>query len=374
MKVVEVNKKKLMDFIDFPDRLYAGDSNYVPYMRGDLKKTLNKLVIERKKYTALVVVDDNNKVLGRVLFTIGKDKQLKTDKCGFFSLYECIDNLEVSRLLLGEMSARLQSLGAEYISGTYFPHDPDNRRGIMVEGFHRPPLILTSYNPPYYNEQMIDAGFIKQIDTLEFSSSVDRGQLPIMQEKTAQSMKDFKYHIDKADFSQVEKEVDDVCKIMNHANHEVIYQDAPSRDMILKIFKGWKKFLDPNLIFIARADETDEPIGFTMSIPDYFQVFRKMRGRMDIRGLISYLVESRKITSFRGLLQYVIPEYQGKGITNALYTATLASALEHNYDYCELGTIVEDNVRSCRAVEKSGGKICRRYRIYYKKIKGNDAE
>ncbi len=55
MEVLLVNKHNLKEFIDFPDRLYANDGNYVPYMKSDLKKTLNKLLFTDKTYTALIV-------------------------------------------------------------------------------------------------------------------------------------------------------------------------------------------------------------------------------------------------------------------------------------------------------------------------------
>ena len=38
MEVLLVNKHNLKEFIDFPDRLYANDGNYVPYMKSDLKR------------------------------------------------------------------------------------------------------------------------------------------------------------------------------------------------------------------------------------------------------------------------------------------------------------------------------------------------
>lgn len=368
MRIEIVTKNTLMDFIDFPDKLYADDPNYVPYMRGDLKRTLNRLLFERKKYTALMALNDNNQVVGRVLFTIGKDKQLATDKCGFFSMYECINNFEVSDALINEMSNMLRLQGAEYLSGTFFPHDPDNRRGILVEGYDRAPLIFTSYNPPYYAEQLEAAGLIKHVDTLDYVSEINEKILAATQVLAKQSMKEHNYRVDRADLKHPDKDIDDVYRIMTCADHDVIYQNAPSKEMISKVFRGMKNYLDADLIYIARSNEDNQPMGFTLSIPDFNQVIQKMRGRMDLKGLFYYLAESRRITSFRGMLQYVAPSFQRKGINKALYAATLSGAIRKKYNYCELGTIVEDNAGSRRALEKSGATICRRYRIYYKRL------
>ncbi len=70
MEVVQVkNKKQIKAFVNFPTQLYKGDDNYVPYMLADLTKTLRHLLLEKKTYTALLVVE-NKKPLARVLFTI----------------------------------------------------------------------------------------------------------------------------------------------------------------------------------------------------------------------------------------------------------------------------------------------------------------
>ena len=370
MKIVKVEKNTLNKFLDFPDRLYAGDPNYVPYMRSDLKKTLSKLIIERQKYTALIALDDNDQVVGRVIFTIGKDKQLKTNKCGFFSLYECINDKKVSSMMLGEMFTTLKNQGAEYVSGSFFPHDPENRRGIMVEGFDRAPLIFTSYNPRYYPEQMEAAGLVKHTDTLEYVSEISEDLLSAIQTIAEQSMKEHNYRVDRVNLKHPDRDIDDVYRIMTTADHGIIYQDAPSKELLSKTFYSMKNFLDADLIYIARSNEDNQPMGFTMSIPDFNQVIKKMRGRMDLKGLFYFLTESRKITSFRGMLQYVAPPFQRRGINKSLYAATLSAAIRKNYNYCELGTIVEDNIASCKSLEKAGATICRRYRIYYKKLNG----
>ena len=368
MKIIEVTKKELMKFIDFPDALYKNDDKFVPYMRGDLKKTLTKLLFEDKNYTALLAVDENGKAHGRVLFTIDKNKQLKTEKCGFFALYECEDDLEISHLLLDDMVKRLTAIGAEYVSGTYFPYDPDNRRGIMIKGFERAPLIVTSYNPPYYDRQMTDAGFEKHADTYEFTGQFTDETLARFEKVVDFSRRHCHFHVDTIDLNNIERDIDDVCSVMQQATNEIVYQEAPSRETIENIFREWKSFIEPSLILIARKDEDNSPIGIAISLPDYFQVFRKMRGRLDPRGIFAMLTERKKIRSYRGILQYVIPEYQKFGVLPAMYIKMNESAKKLNMDYAEAGTIMENNRASIAPLEAAGAELSRIYRIYYKKI------
>lgn len=370
MKIIKVTSADVKRFVDFPDKLYHGDPNYVPYMRADLRRTLKKLLFDEATYTALLAENERGEVVGRVLFTIDRDKQLQTERCGFFSMYECIDDREVSRALLGEMRRILQEQGAEYISGTYFPYDQDNRRGIMVKGFERPPLIFTSYNPPYYEAQMLDAGFAKLIDTYEFAITPDEAAMRRFKKLSDYAMRRYDFHVDTADFQNIDRDIDDVCAVMQAATNEINYQEAPRREVLARMLTEWKRFIDPDFILIARSNADNTPLGFGVALPDYFHVFRKMRGRLDLVSLVVLAIERNNIHSLRNILQYVVPEWQGKGILPAIYIRMYYAAKKHEMDYIEAGTVIENNQASIAPLEASGGKIARIYRIYYQKLEG----
>ena len=367
MKVVQVNKKLIKAFVNFPDALYAGDGNYVPYMKGDLSKTLNKLLFVDKTYNALLVTE-GKKVLARILLTVDKNKQLDSEKCGFFSMFECVDDQEVCNLLLDESVKILKARGAEYISGTYYPYDQDNRRGILVEGFEEPPLIFTSYNKPYYPTLLTNYGLQKQTDALQYKIDLDTVDLEKYDRLSEFSQKRFDYRVDTVNWDEVDRDIEDVHTVMLAATNEIIYQDAPSVEALRNIVKGWKRYLNKDYILIARSNKTGEPLGVMMALPDYFQVFRKMRGRMDLKGLYAFVTESKKIKSARAMLQYVIPKYQNLGVTAALYDKLLRGVLNNGVTRLEAGTVMENNVQSNEAIKSVGAKLARVYRIYYKEI------
>ena len=367
MKVLYVDKKLIKTFVNFPDKLYAGDDNYVPYMKGDLTKTLSKLLLQDKTYTALLVVDGKT-VLARILLTVDKNKQLNTEKCGFFSMFECVDNQDACNLLLDESVKLLKLQGAEYISGTYYPYDQDNRRGILVEGFEDSPLIFTSYNKPYYPTLLTNYGLKKQTDALQYKIDLDTVDYEKYKRLSEFSQSRFNYRVDTVDWNNIDRDIRDVHTVMQAATNEIIYQDAPTIEALQNIVKGWKSFLNKDYILIARSNDTNEPLGVTMAIPDYFQVFRKMRGKMDLRGLYAFATERKKIKSVRAMLQYVIPKYQNMGVIMAMYFSMLQAVLNNGMTRLEAGTIMENNVQSNEVIKSVGGKLARVYRIYYKEI------
>lgn len=365
MKIIKVTVSDLRRFILFPDRLYRDDPNYVPFLKADLKRTLRKLLFEDGTYTALLAEDDRGQVLGRVLFTIDRDSHLRTDRCGFFSMYECVDDLAVSRKLLGEMLRLLREQGAEYVSGSYFPYDPDNRRGIMVQGFERAPLIFTSYNPPYYEAQMLDAGLTKQLDTYEYAMQSDERTVARLRKLAGYAMRKYDFRVDRANFSDIDRDLREVCAVMQAATSELNYQQAPNQEEFVKIYREWKNFLDPDFLLIARSNKDDSPLGIGVALPDYFQVFQKMHGRMNP---IVPLTERKRIHALRNILQYVMPEWQGRGVLPAIYVQMYDAAEKHRMSYIEAGTILETNPGSFAPIEAAGGTLARVYRIFCRKL------
>ena len=367
MRVINVDKNHIKQFVDFPQKLYADDDKYVPYMLADLTKTLKRLILKDKTYRALLVTE-KDEVLARVLFTVDKNKQLNTEKCGFFCMFECIDSQKACNLMLDEMVRQMRDMGADYVSGTYFPFDQDNRRGILYQGFDRAPLIFTSHNPAYYNDLLVNYGMEKQTDALEYElkrNYVDDARLQRIAEF---SQKKYDYRVETIDWKHLDRDIADFYSVMQQATNEIIYQDAPTMQALYNIVAQWKNYLNKDFILVARLNSDNTPIGIAMALPDFFQVFRKMRGKTDLKGILAFLKERKKINSIRAIMQYVVPAYQHTGAIVSLYRKMISSCDKNGITYAELGTIMENNAQSNGAIKALGGKLARVYRIYYRKI------
>ena len=369
MPIVRVDKKSLIKkFVDFPDSLYSADNNYVPYIKSDLTKTLTKLVLKEKTYVALLSTE-GERVQGRILLTVSHSKSFNTDNCCYFSMFECVHDQSVCDELLREAVKVAKSLGATYFSGPYFPHDPDNRRGVLVEGFERAPLIFTSYNKKYYDSLLKNFGLKKHTDALEYKFEMNNVPKYEKVKKASQFAKNkFKFHIDAVNWRHIDKDIADVHTVMTVATSDVIYQDAPDIAMLQSIVKSWKKYLDKDYLLIARADGTEQPLGVVIALPDFFEVFKKMKGETNLKELVTFAKQRKKISSVRAIMQYVIPKYQSLGVTMALYCQLYEAMSAKGINYVEAGTIMEKNPQSNNAITGVGGALARVYRIYYKEI------
>lgn len=366
MIVKAVNDKKgIKRFVAFADMIYKGNDKYVPFMKKDLTKTLTRLVLKEKTYTALMVFGRDGAPKGRVLFTVDVNKQLPDKaRCGYFFLFECVNEQEAANALLSEMNRRLAADGINYVEGTYWPFDRDNRRGILVKGFDSAPVIFTSYNPEYYAKLLENFGFKKHFDTITFKMVPNENQIERHKRVSRYAESRYDYRVDKMDPKNIDKDIKDVQQIMAEAATDIIYQDAPSVEEIRHIVKQWKSFLDPDFILIARTG-TGRPVGVVMAIPDYFQVFKAMKGKTDLAAMFKYLKYRKKIDAVRAMLQFVVPDFQGKGVNVSLYTELLDSARRKNVRLIEAGTMMENNSHPIEALKAAGGELSKIYRIYF---------
>lgn len=126
-----------------------------------------------------------------------------------------------------------------------------------------------------------------------------------------------------------------------------------------------KEIVDPDLVFIAEVDS--EPIGFSMALPNLYQILPYAKGRLFPIGIFKLFWHSKiknKIDSMRILTMGIEHKYQKRGIDNIFYLDTFNRALKKGYEWGEISWVLEDNKLMTRAAELLGAKKYRTYRIY----------
>jgi len=362
--VKEVNNMKQLDaFVYFVRDLYKDCKHYVYPVFYILKRELKKLILKDKTYKALLFLEGDI-VLGRLLYVFAYNDKLDIEVC-YFSYLDCYDNQAVFNALFSYMEEDMKSLNVTYSEGTYAPYDPDNRRGVLIKGFEDDPVIFTSYNYSYYQSLFENYGYIKAHDT--FSLELKKTDENVKKLNTLAKFFDRRFNIEVSpiNLQDIDNEILDVHKILESATTEEIYQSAPSIEVIKAVAKNLKFFLEPKIILIAREKESKEPIGFVFCLLDYNQIFKKTKGRIKLLKLLRPL---RHINRSRGLMQYVVPKYQNSGLIGYLYKKVYDSFEELGITAFEAGTMMENNLKPFKAMEKFGAEISKIYRIYGKEI------
>lgn len=357
-------------FVDLPWRLYKDDPNWIPPLRMDMMNTLNP------KHNALLRLGPNcfflarkdGQVVGRI--GCGVDNLLNKAKgknLGYITLFESIQDYEVAEALFDAAMNFLRSHGVETATGPQSPSNGDDYRGLLVDGFDGPPALLASYNPPWYQDYFEKYGFEKQFDRLGFWFDLD--EIPEKLVRGAEiAQKRYKFTVRPVNLDNLESDILAIKHVVDKATPtEWPDMISPSLEEVRAEVKKLIPIAEPELVFIAEAED-GEPIGLSITLPDYNQIIKRMNGKIFPLGWLKFLYLKKKVNTARLFALMVIPEYHRKGVSAALYKYTMDAAKQRGYIGGDASSIHEFNLEIYNDALGSGGKAYRRFRVYQYKL------
>lgn len=369
------DKEELMQFINFAWEIYRDDANWVAPLKSDLLKVfLGSDIFKKLDYGphTFFMVFENGEPLARVLVGINEKMNLKKNiKTGYFSYFEAINSTKVVKCLMDHAINWLKEQRISRLIGPLYPNDDVDNRGLLIKGFDSPPVLMTSYNPTYYQPLLEEYGLKKDADFFAYYlDNFDMARARV--DKIASfAMQKYHFRIDGIDLKQVDREARDIIKVFElivangrEEENGFEYSSPPSYEEISLEVKKLLPFIDRDLIYIARSG--DVPIGFVLALPDYNQVLKKVNGKLLPFGFIKYLWYKNKIDGIRAFAQFVIPRFRNRAVSAVIFQKILLAAEKKKYRYIEGSCIHENNLRSRRVFENTGIKPYRAYRVYQK--------
>jgi GNAT superfamily N-acetyltransferase len=364
-------KHDVKRFIDFQYELYRNDPSFVPPLRIDIKNIISGKgsVLFKKGKFKLFIALKNGKTVGRI--AAGIDEQINREKDykdGYITLFECINDYDTAAALFDTAIAWLKDEGMTLVKGPVSPTGGDDYRGLLVMGFDSPPMLMNSYNYEYYRGFFEKYGFQKRIDLYAYKYVVENAAGANRGKTVAYAMKRYGFRVDSVDFNNIEREIRDIKEILDIAMPED-WSDItpPSLEAIREFATTYKRLADPKLICIARTND-DRPIGFSVALPNYNELFIKMNGRLFPFGFIKLLAGKKNIKSARIFILFVIPEFRKRGVSGAIFYKSFMQSSRRGFTWGEGSTIGDINHSMRRDAEGAGGVHYKTYRVYEKKI------
>ncbi len=359
--------RQLKEFFGLAYRLYRDDPNWVAPLLSDQKKLLDPKrhpFFEHAQMTRLLA-RRQGRVVGRICAIDNRAHvEYWKEPMGFFGFFECENDPEAAQALLDAAAGWLKSRGMNFMRG---PMNPSTNEtiGTLIEGFDSPPVVMMTYNPPYYPALLEGAGLKKVKDV--YAYKLTKADIPERLVRIgAQIRERLKITVRPLDVKNLKQEIEQVRSIYNAAwsrNWGFIPMTSAEFDHIAH---DLKQLLDPELAFIAEAE--GRPVGFSLALPDINVALKHIKGRLFPLGLIKVLYYARRIKNVRVITMGVVEEYRGRGIDSLFYLETFERGVKHGYEWAETSWILEDNVLMNRAMDMMGGKIYKRYRIYEKPL------
>ena len=236
--------------------------------------------------------------------------------------------------------------------------------GLVVEGFTPPPVIMSPYNPPYYDQQLTAYGLGKAKDLLCYYMSGREGyQIPDrILTLTDRVAKRYGVTVRPLDMKKYEEEVQIFLELSNTSIIDNWGYSPVTEAEAEAMAKDLKQIIQPKgVVFAEKAD--GKPIGFAAVLPDINSLLKGLNGRLLPFGWLKLLLGIPRLKSYRMFALGVIPEYHGLGIDSLIYRA-LYEFLYTPEIYVEINYVLEDNYPMINAIHKLNAKPLRRYRIY----------
>jgi GNAT superfamily N-acetyltransferase len=375
LEIAEVKSgRDLRAFIALPYRLYRGDPNFVPPLRLQVKELLTEKKNMQFGYGPhiMFLAKKDGEAIGRILAGIDEGFNRDNDlKSAWVALFECEHDEEAALALLSACEDWARARGMDMLRGPVSPDNGDDFKGLLVMGFDGPPALLNAYNPPWYPKLFDRYGFIKDEDLFAYYFDQQSFRESRLAKIVPYAMSKFNYRVDSVDKRNLRREVEDIQKILEETIPvlEGDWMQIPSVEDVEKEARFLLPMVDSDFICIARTCDTNRPVGFVVAIPEYNQIFKRLRnGRILPFGIFTFLRYRRRIDALRVFVQFVVPEYQNKAVNAAIFCHIFEKAREKGILSADGSTIGELNLPSRLSVEKLGGRHYRTYRTYRKKI------
>ncbi|HOJ10789.1 MAG TPA: hypothetical protein PK733_09375 [Clostridiales bacterium] len=363
----------LKKFIMLPWGIYKGNSNWVPPLIRDMKKNLAPLINpdKREKECELFIAMLEGKPVGRIYAGINRLlNEKKNAQMGYFSLFECIDNIEVAKSLFDTAFSWFKEKGINLVRGPVSTEgaDLDESKGLLIDCFDRPPVLMNSYNPEYYIRLFEEYGLEKDYDVFAYYLDPDKIFSKNPSKVLDYAKRKYDFRVDSLNLKNLDKELEDIKYILDLAiPAEWSDLAAPDMDEVRSIAKSYISYVDPDLVAIARTNN-NRAIGFAVALPDYNQLLIHLNGRINPISILKYAYYKKRINGARVFIMFVIPEYRKKGVSFAVYHYAFNNGVKKGYTWGEGSTIGEENVNMRNDIESIGGQHYKTYRIFRKEL------
>jgi hypothetical protein len=370
LELLEVkNPRELREFIRLPWKIYRGDPHWVPPLIMDMKKLLDKSKNPFFQHSTadFFLAKRNGETVGRIAAILNNNhNKFHTEQTAFFGFFESVNDQAVADALLNRAADWGREHGMNILRGP-MNYSTNDTCGLLIEGFDKIPAIMMTYNPPYYIDLFERNNLHKAMDLYAWWGDSKDGLDEKLVRVGEAALRKENIVIRTLDMKHFDDEVKIIKRIYNDA-WSANWGFVPMTDAEFDhLAKDLKPVVNPKLVYIAM--QGNEPIGFSLSLPDLNVALHKINGRLLPFGLLKVLYYSRKIHHVRVLTLGVIKRLQKtRGLGAVLYLETFRRAVAAGFPRGEFSWTLENNDLINRGMELLKGKIYKRYRVYERPI------
>lgn len=370
IEIREVNsRKELKKFIFLPEKMHQNHQNWVPPIYSQEWQYFNPQKNRAFTYSDCIIALAylNGNVTGRIMGIINKRcNKVENERNARFAYLECPDNQGIAHELLSHIEKWAKEKGMNKIVGPMGFNNQDPQ-GFMIQGFEHNPTISTNINFEYINRLLVNEQYSKEVDYVVYKIDIPK-EIPEFYEKIYNRMisRGLFEVIEFSKRRQLKSFIIPILELMNECFKGLYgYQPLDHVDMN-NMGQRFIRFLDPRFVKVVKKD--DHLVGFNIAMPNLSDGLRKAKGRPLPFGILYILKEAKRTRQLDTLIGGIKKEYRERGIDVMIGYTTILEAQKAGFKFADSHLELEENMKVRAEMERLGGEIYKRYRIYKKDL------
>lgn len=362
-------RKDLKAFICLPAKIHRNHPRWVPPLYAEEWKYFQPETNRAFSFcsTHLAMAYRDSAAVGRIMGIVNsRYNEARGETNARFAFLECGDDENAAHLLLEDVEGWARAGGVSRIIGPMGFSDQDPQ-GYLIEGFEHEPTIGTYCNFENINVFLERAGYTKDMDYVVYRVDLTQG-VPGFYLKIAERAmrRNICRLVDARRRADLKPYIGPVLELMNDCFRELYgYHQLDGKEMA-DLAKRFLPILDPRFVKIAL--NASEVVGFNIAMPNLAAGFRKAGGRLYPFGILHLLRAGRRSRQLDSLVGGIRKDFRGRGVDAILGSATMAAAAAAGFRFVDTHHELEYNSKVRGEMEKLGGTVYKRLRIYGKDL------
>ena len=352
-------------FVELERKLVGKNSLFVSEFDRDLIHHLSgkSAVFSEVEHSLFIAYDENQAVTRCAAIINHKYQQAKNEAVGMIGFLAAAPKCKKQVLaMLAKAESWLKHRGVQRIIAP-FNANVMLGCGLLVMDYDQEPIITYGWNPPYYVDYMVAAGY--------------QPTYPLLVYKVDLASPEFKNALDRARHNQA-FQIRPIRKKHLHAELETFrtlindnfineweWYPVTSAEF-QEFFDPMKPGIDPHQMLIAEVE--GKPAGVCIGLPNWSPLLRGFQGRLGMLQMLQFLIGCRRYQNAGLAFAAVSAEHRGCGMATALEVSVCQRyeqlGVKNVYGY----TVNPDNLASRHVIESIGGTGRVMYQAYDKNL------
>ena len=349
IEIKQVNSdSELKKFVKFPFSLYKNNPYWTPPIiqeEIDVLNTSKNPVFENAEADYYLAYK-KGEIVGRIAVIINwtEVNQLERKKVRF-GWFDVIDDINITRALLGKVKQKGLENGLNHIEGPVGFSNLD-KAGMLVNGFDERNTMITLYNAPYYIEHFKQLGYQELAVWLEYEIKMYSFEDAPEKVKRFSKLMLERYQLRVLKFksrNDIIPYVAQMFELLDETYGELKTFVPIQKKQVQQYKEKYFKYIHPDFIKCI-VDEDNKLVAFTIAMPSFSKALKKANGKMFPFGFLHLLKAMYFNHKASFYLIGVHPRFQNKGVIAIIFNEMQKVFNKNKYNIIETNPELEDNL------------------------------